>query len=59
MNSIDPLCNDSKRLYDECFNEWFEEFLKGNGKEPPPQCENLFKEYTSCTKEAVRRIESD
>jgi len=45
MNSLGEECNELKKKYDECFNQWFGEFLKGNQADT---CHVLFKEYKKC-----------
>ena len=41
-------CQELKRQYDECFNNWFaEKFLKGIKDD---SCEGLFKVYQECVK---------
>lgn len=53
MNSIGNECNELKRQYDECFNNWFSErFLKG---EKEDVCQELFRTYQSCVKNALEK----
>ncbi|XP_055690491.1 TP53-regulated inhibitor of apoptosis 1-like [Lutzomyia longipalpis] len=53
MNSIGENCNELKRSYDACFNNWFaDKFLKGSLDES--QCEPLFKVYQQCVKNAMK-----
>lgn len=48
MNSVGPECQQLKKAYDECFNDWFaNKFLNGDKKEP---CPGLFKKYQECVK---------
>lgn len=48
MNSVGEECQELKKAYDECFNDWFSnKFLKGERSEP---CPNLFKSYQECVK---------
>lgn len=51
MNSLSKKCQEAKEKYDSCFNKWFsEKYLKGKIDN---ECEELFKEYQKCIKEAV------
>ena len=45
MDSIGEECKELKKKYDECFNEWFGEYMRGNTKDT---CHVLFKEYREC-----------
>ena len=45
MDSIGEECKELKKKYDECFNEWFGEYLKGKTTDT---CHVLFKEYRNC-----------
>jgi len=57
MNSIDNKCNELKWNYDNCFYSWLEDFV-GNKKEYPEgyvPCEEQFKPYQACVKEALER----
>lgn len=48
MNSVGAECQQLKRAYDECFNDWFaNKFLNGDKNEP---CPDLFKKYQECVK---------
>ncbi|CAF0710925.1 unnamed protein product [Brachionus calyciflorus] len=52
MNSLSKKCQEAKEQYDACFNKWFsEKYLKGNVDDK--ECEQLFKIYQKCIKEAV------
>mmetsp|Transcript_892 Transcript_892/g.1774 ORF Transcript_892/g.1774 Transcript_892/m.1774 type:complete len:90 (-) Transcript_892:440-709(-) len=51
MGNLDfsKACEDKKKAYDSCFNEWYsKDFLKGNAKESP--CELEFLAYRECVK---------
>lgn len=49
MNSIGENCNELKKNYDACFNQWFSErFLKGDSDDS--QCASIFKLYQHCVK---------
>lgn len=45
MDSIGEECKELKKKYDECFNEWFGEYLKGKTADT---CHVLFREYRTC-----------
>lgn len=45
MDSIGEECRELKKKYDECFNEWFGEYLKGKNADT---CHGVFKEYREC-----------
>ncbi|RNA36329.1 TP53-regulated inhibitor of apoptosis 1-like isoform X1 [Brachionus plicatilis] len=54
MNSLSKKCQEAKEKYDSCFNKWFsEKYLKGKMDN---ECEELFKEYQKCIKEALRNF---
>lgn len=49
MNSIGDDCNELKKQYDACFNNWFSErFLKGETDDSV--CAPIFKVYQECVK---------
>lgn len=49
MNSIGEDCNELKKQYDACFNNWFSErFLKGDTDDSA--CAPIFKVYQECVK---------
>lgn len=49
MNSIGENCNELKKQYDACFNNWFaEQFLRGSTNDQA--CAPLFKVYQQCVK---------
>lgn len=53
MNSIGESCNELKRQYDQCFNNWFaDHFLKG--KKDDSMCAPIFKMYQECVKVSVK-----
>ncbi|KAH8299883.1 hypothetical protein KR044_007277 [Drosophila immigrans] len=53
MNSIGDDCNELKKQYDACFNNWFSErFLKGQTDDSA--CAPIFKVYQECVKRAMR-----
>ncbi|XP_030563891.1 TP53-regulated inhibitor of apoptosis 1-like [Drosophila novamexicana] len=53
MNSIGDDCNELKKQYDACFNNWFSErFLKGETDDSV--CAPIFKVYQECVKRAMR-----
>lgn len=53
MNSIGENCNELKKQYDACFNNWFsEQFLRGSTNDTA--CAPLFKVYQQCVKEAMK-----
>ncbi|GAB6028621.1 hypothetical protein CHUAL_004458 [Chamberlinius hualienensis] len=57
MNSVDPSCNELKKIYDDCFNSWFsEKFLKGHTTDT---CAPLFQIYQDCVKDAVKKQKID
>jgi len=52
MQSIGPECNELKKTYDACFNQWFSEnFLKGDTNDA---CAPIFKVYQECVKKVLR-----
>jgi len=52
MQSIGPECNELKKTYEACFNQWFsEKFLKG---EKEDTCAPIFKVYQDCVKKALK-----
>lgn len=49
MNSIGDDCNELKKQYDACFNNWFsDKFLKGDSNDSA--CAPIFKVYQQCVK---------
>ncbi|XP_026467053.1 TP53-regulated inhibitor of apoptosis 1-like [Ctenocephalides felis] len=53
MNSIGSNCNELKKQYDTCFNNWFaENFLRGNTEDTA--CAAVFKLYQACVKKAMK-----
>lgn len=52
MNSIGENCNELKKQYDACFNNWFaDQFLRGSTNDTA--CAPLFKVYQQCVKVSV------
>jgi len=52
MQSIGPECNELKKTYEACFNQWFsEKFLKG---ETEDSCAPIFKVYKECVTKALK-----
>ncbi|CAM1301395.1 Uncharacterised protein g2955 [Pycnogonum litorale] len=57
MNSVGKDCNELKKAYDECFNNWFsEKFLKGYARD---ECAPVFQVYQNCVKEAIKQEKID
>lgn len=57
MNSVGEECNDLKREYDQCFDDWFtNKFLKGIDQDT---CEALFKKYQKCVLNAIKSKKID
>jgi hypothetical protein len=57
MSSLSPECNELKKKYDTCFNNWYsEKYLKGYITEP---CPELFKEYQTCVWKAIKDKQID
>lgn len=55
MASLSPECNELKKNYDNCFNEWYSnKFLRGDTS---PGCEKEFKLYKACLKNALTRLD--
>ena len=53
MESIGANCQELKKQYDDCFNNWFSErYLKGDYHSD--MCSPLFESYQSCVKEAIQ-----
>lgn len=50
MESIGAECNELKKKYDECFNEWFSEYLKGKTADT---CHAIFQDYKKCVDKAL------
>lgn len=49
MNSIGEGCNELKKQYDTCFNNWFaDKFLKGSKDDS--MCAPIFRMYQECVK---------
>lgn len=58
MNSVSKDCQELKRLYDSCFNQWFsEKFLQGQTDDDT--CEPLYKQYQQCVKKAIKKLNID
>lgn len=51
MDSIGEECRDLKKKYDDCFNEWFGEYLKGKTTDT---CSELYKEYRQCVHKVLQ-----
>lgn len=51
MDSIGEECKELKKKYDECFNEWFGEYLKGRKSDP---CKTLLKDYQCCVNKVLK-----
>jgi TRIAP1/MDM35 family protein len=57
MSSLSPECDNLKKKYDLCFNNWYtEKYLKGYITEP---CQELFKQYKECVWKAIREKQID
>ena len=53
MESISADCQELKKEYDTCFNNWFKDsFLKGKSEDT---CAPLFKVYQTCVKNAIKQ----
>lgn len=52
LRSIGADCQELRKTYDACFQNWFSnKFLKGDLKSDP--CTELFKSYQECVKKAI------
>lgn len=52
MDSIGEECKELKKKYDDCFNEWFGEYLKGKKADP---CQSIFSDYNTCVRKVLER----
>lgn len=52
MDSIGEECTELKKKYDDCFNEWFGEYIKGRKSDP---CQALFKDYNECVRKVLEK----
>ena len=55
MNSIDKSCNESKWLYEKCFNAWFADHFLRNSPENDP-CSQQFANYQSCLAPKLKEL---
>ncbi|CAH0381569.1 unnamed protein product [Bemisia tabaci] len=58
MDSFDKSCNVAKHNYDECFQKWFNRFLK-NRDTNLNVCDAEFREYQQCLKKAMKEEKLD
>ncbi|EEB15882.1 TP53-regulated inhibitor of apoptosis, putative [Pediculus humanus corporis] len=58
MNSIGPNCNEFKKNYDACFQNWFKNhFLKGETDDS--MCREQFQQYNECVRKAMKDQQID
>lgn len=53
MNSVGPDCAEFKKVYDNCFQNWFtNHFLKGETDDS--MCKEQFQKYSECVRKAMK-----